>query len=154
MSKKNRKQKQKKSFSWILLALGGVLGIAAIFLLANKGGESSGGTPSIAVDQQKIDFGYIKLGEYRSFKIKVTNNGDGTLKFKETPYIQVLQGCCQPDLTISSMNINPGESAYVQSPDFMMHKGMDGPHDFAVHLKTDDPINPDMVVHVLSDWGP
>jgi hypothetical protein len=154
MSKKNRKQKQKRSFSWILLALGGVLGIAAIFLLPNKGGESSGGTPSIAVDQQKIDFGYIKLGQYRSFKIKVTNNGAGTLQFKETPYIQVLEGCCQPDLTISSMVIKPGESAYVQSPDFMMHQGMDGPHDFAVHLKTDDPINPDMVVHVLSDWGP
>jgi hypothetical protein len=154
MSKKNRKQKQKKSFSWILLTFGGVLGIVAIFLLANKGGDSGGGTPSIAVDQQKIDFGYVKLGGYRSFKIKVTNNGDGTLQFKETPYIQVLQGCCQPDLTISSMAIKPGESAYVQSPDFMMHQGMDGPHDFAVHLKTNDPDNSDMVVHVLSDWGP
>ena len=151
MSKKYKKQK--KSFSWVLLVFGGILGIAAIFLLVNKGSESSGGTPSIAVDQQKIDFGYIKLGEYRSFKIKVTNNGTGTLRFKETPYIQVLKGCCQPDLTISSMNIKPGESAYVQSPDFMMHEGMDGPHDFAVHLKTNDPDNPDMAVHVLSDWG-
>jgi hypothetical protein len=154
MSTKNRKQQQKKGFSWILLALGGLLGIAAIFVFANKDGQSSGGTPSIAVDQERIDFGYIKLGEYRSFKIKVTNNGDGTLQFIETPYIEIVQGCCQPDLTISSMVIKPGESAYVQSPDFMMHEGMDGPHDFAVHLKTNDPANPDMVVHVLSDWGP
>lgn len=154
MSKRHKRQQQRKSFPWILLAIGGILGVAAIFLLANKDSAYRGGTPSIAVDQQKIDFGYIKLGEYRSFKIKVTNNGNGILQFKETPYIQVLQGCCQPDLTISSMNIKPGESAYVRSPDFMMHEGMDGPHDFAVHLKTNDPNNSDMVVRVLSDWGP
>lgn len=153
MGKENKRQKERKSFPWSLVAIGGVLLIIAAFFLANRGGDG-GGTPSIAVDQQKIDFGYIKLGEYRSFKIKVTNNGDGILQFKETPYIEVLQGCCQPDLTISSLNIKPGESAYIQSPDFMMHEGMDGPHDFAVHLKTNDPNNSDMVVHVLSDWGP
>jgi len=152
MSKKNKKQK-KKNFPWSLVAVGGVLVIIAAFFFANQGGDAGGGTPSIAVDQQKIDFGYIKLGAYRSFKIKVTNNGDGILRFKETPYIQVLQGCCQPDLTVTSMAIKPGESAYVESPDFMMHEGMDGPHDFAVHLKTNDPKNADLIVHVLSDWG-
>jgi hypothetical protein len=52
------------------------------------------------------------------------------------------------------MAIKPGQSAYVESPDFMMHEGMDGPHDFAVHLKTNDEQNPDLIVHVLSDWGP
>jgi hypothetical protein len=157
MAKKNqkyRKRKQKKQFPWALAALGGVLVIAAAFFFFSQGQANSGGTPSIAVDQQKIDFGYIKLGEYRNFKIKVTNNGTGTLQFKETPYIEVLQGCCQPDLTINTMALKPGSSAYVSSPDFMMHEGMDGPHDFAVHLKTNDPQNPDMIVHVLSDWGP
>lgn len=154
MSKKYKKQK-KKSFPWSLVVIGGILLFIAAFFFANQSnGDSAGGTPSITVDQEKIDFGYVKLGEYRSFKIKVTNNGNGTLRFKETPYIQVLQGCCQPNLTTSSMSIKPGESAYVQSPDFMMHQGMDGPHDFAVHLKTNDPNNSDMVVHVLSDWGP
>jgi hypothetical protein len=48
----------------------------------------------------------------------------------------------------------PGESTYVQSPDFMMHEGMDGKHDFAIHHKTNDRENPDYVVPVLSDWGP
>ncbi len=152
MSKNNKRRRQpRKSFPWTLVAIGGALLIAA-FLFANRSADS-GGAPSIAVDQQKIDFGYVKLGEYRSFKIKVTNNGTGTLRFQETPYIEVLQGCCQPDLTVTSMAIQPGKSAYVESPDFMMHQGMDGPHDFAVHLKTNDPSDPDMVVHVLSDWG-
>lgn len=153
MSKKNKRHTKKK-FPWSLVTIGAVLVVMAAFFIYNQGGDNDSGTPSIAVDQQKIDFGYIKLGEYRNFKIKVTNNGSGVLRFKETPYIEVLQGCCQPDLTISTMALKPGSSAYVESPDFMMHQGMDGPHDFAVHLKTNDPQNPDMIVHVLSDWGP
>jgi len=153
MTKKHMRQKQKKSFPWMLLVFGGVLVIAAIFLFANKRDEISGGTPQMTVDQEKIDFGYVQLGEYRSFKVKVTNTGDGILRFKEKPYIQILQGCCPPELNIGSMSLNPGESTYVQTPDFMMHEGMDGPHDFAVHLITNDPENSDFVVHVLSDWG-
>ncbi len=153
MSKKQKRQQQRKSFLWPLAVFGGILLIVTAIFFANQGNGSGGGTPAIAVDQQKIDFGYIKLGEYRAFKIKVTNTGSGPLRFKETPYIEVLKGCCQPDLTISTMIIKPGESAYVQSPDFMMHEGMDGPHDFAVHLKTNDPNTPDLIVHVLSDWG-
>jgi len=52
------------------------------------------------------------------------------------------------------MVLNPGESTTVASSIFVMHPGMGGPHDFAVHLVTNDPQNPDLVVHVLSRWGP
>ena len=52
------------------------------------------------------------------------------------------------------MALKPGESTVVESSPFMMHEGMDGPHNFAVHLITNDPQNPDLVVNVLSDWGP
>ena len=48
------------------------------------------------------------------------------------------------------MVLKPGESAV----EFMMHEGTDGPHNFAVHLITYDPNNPDLVVNVISDWGP
>jgi hypothetical protein len=90
MSKKRRKQKQKKAFPWLPVALGGVLLLIAAFFFANWDG---GGTPSIQVDQQKIDYGYVKFGGTKSFTIKVTNTGDGTLRFKEKPYIEVLKGC-------------------------------------------------------------
>lgn len=89
MSKKQRKQK--KGFPWLLLAIGGILIVAAIFLASNQGGGS--GTPSVAVDQQKIDYGDVKFGVEKTFSIKVTNTGDGTLRFKEEPYIEVLEGC-------------------------------------------------------------
>jgi len=52
------------------------------------------------------------------------------------------------------MVLQPGEGAIVQSGPFMMHEGMDGPHNFGVHLLTNDPQQPDFVVNVISNWGP
>jgi len=95
MAKKNqkyRKQKQRKNFPWLLAALGGGLLLLAAVLFANRSGNG-GGTPSIAIDQQKIDYGYVKYGETRSFAVRVTNAGDGTLRFKDQPYIEVVEGC-------------------------------------------------------------
>jgi len=93
MSKKNGRQKQRKKFPWLLVAIGGVLLLFTAFFFANQGGGDGGGTPSIAVDQQKIDYGDVKFGVNKTFAIKVTNTGDGTLRFKEEPYIEILEGC-------------------------------------------------------------
>ena len=95
MAKKNqkyRKQKQRQNFPWLFVALGGGLLLLAAILFANRSGDG-GETPSLAVDQQKIDYDYVRYGETRSFAVKVTNTGDGTLRFKEQPYIEVLEGC-------------------------------------------------------------
>ena len=94
MSKKTKRyrKQQKKNFPWLFVALGGALLLVATFLFANRSG-SGGGTPSLTVDQKKIDYGYVKFGEDRQFALKVTNTGDGTLRFQEKPYIEVVQGC-------------------------------------------------------------
>ncbi len=52
------------------------------------------------------------------------------------------------------MVLKPGQSTNVTSSVFMMHAGMDGPHTFAVHLRTNDPARPEVVVKILSNWGP
>ncbi len=52
------------------------------------------------------------------------------------------------------MTLDPGQSTTITSGEFMMHPGMDGPHNFAVHILSNDPQHPDLVVNVLSDWGP
>lgn len=92
--KRFKRQRQRRNSPWLFVALGGVLLLAAAFLFANRsGGDDGGGTPSIQVDQQKIDYGYVKFGENKSFTLKVTNTGNGTLHFKEKPYIEVLKGC-------------------------------------------------------------
>jgi hypothetical protein len=92
MSKKQKKQKQNKNLPLPFIILGGVLLIAAAFFFANQSGDG-GGTPTITVDQQKIDYGDVKFNVNKTFAIKVTNTGDGTLRFKEDPYIEVLEGC-------------------------------------------------------------
>jgi hypothetical protein len=51
------------------------------------------------------------------------------------------------------MALKPGESTTV-TMDYMMHSGMDGPHDFRLHLKTNDSTQPDLKVKVLSNWVP
>jgi len=35
----------------------------------------------------------------------------------------------------------------------MMHAGMDGQHEFRVHVLTNDPIEPEKLLTVLSYWG-
>jgi hypothetical protein len=37
---------------------------------------------------------------------------------------------------------------------FTMHEGMDGPHDLRVHLRTNDPLEPEKELTILSNWVP
>lgn len=88
--KKHKKIKQRKNFPWLLAALGGLLLIAAAVLLSSS---RESGTPVAGVDQELIDFGEVKLDMPLTFSFVVTNTGDGDLRFKEAPYIEVLEGC-------------------------------------------------------------
>ena len=91
-NKRYRKQKQRTNFPWLFVALGGGLLLLAAVLFANRAGDD-GGIAALSVDQTKIDYGYVKFGENRQFTLTVTNTGDGNLRFKEKPYIEVLEGC-------------------------------------------------------------
>jgi len=90
--KKYRQQKQSTNIPWIFVALGGVLLIVAAVLFANRSGRD-GGTPAISVDQEVMDYGEVKLDTPLTFSVVVTNTGDGVLRFKEKPYIEVREGC-------------------------------------------------------------
>ncbi len=92
MSRKHKRQKQRKAFARPLLMIGGILLILAALFFINQDGDQ-GGMPAIAVDQQKIDYGNVKFGVNKTFAVKVTNTGDTTLRFTEEPYIEVLEGC-------------------------------------------------------------
>ena len=153
MSRKHRKNEQKKNFPWPVVIFSGVVLITLmIFLVVNNRKVDQGGTPQLTTDQKSMDLGNIKDFTEKTFDIKVTNTGTGILTFKEKPYVQVVEGCCPPDMTIGSMTLKPGEST-VASATFMMHPGMDGKHNYAVHLITNDPTHPDLVVNVLSNWS-
>ena len=151
-SARNLRRQQNKKLSRIMLSAGGLLLLAIAAFIFFQNIDMGGGTPRLAVDQDKIDWGIVKDGTNKIIKITVTNTGDGTLRFKEKPYVQVIEGCCPPDMSTSSMVLKPGESATVTSVEFYMHPGMDGKHNYAVHLITNDPKQPDKIVNVLSDW--
>jgi hypothetical protein len=95
MSKKYKKgqRRQKGPLNpLILLVGGGALLILAALVLA-FGNRNGGGTPALAVDQEVIDYGDVKLETNLTFAVKVTNTGDGVLRFREEPYIEVREGC-------------------------------------------------------------
>jgi len=98
MSKKKRrdqkKQKQTVSTPIFILMFGGALLVAAgiLFGVQRLGGRNDG-TPVLAVDQEVIQYGDVKFNVPLTFALKVTNTGDGTLRFKEEPYIEVREGC-------------------------------------------------------------
>ena len=89
MSKKHGRQRQRKNFPWLLVVLGGLLLLVAAFLFRN----TDTGTPAVSVDQERIDYGEVKLNTSLTFSIVVTNTGDGVLRFREKPYIEVREGC-------------------------------------------------------------
>ncbi len=49
------------------------------------------------------------------------------------------------------MALKPGESTTL-SMQFMMHEGMEGMHDFRVHLESNDPKQAERSLTVLSNW--
>lgn len=159
ISKKNRRRRQKNRIAPILLGLGGlVLVIAAVLsLIPGRNGARAAievnGAPSLKVDRELVDLGDQKNNQPVAVSFKVTNVGDQALRFSEQPYIEVVEGCCPPLPALGSMVLQPGESTDL-SMEFVMHEGMDGMHDFRVHLPTNDPVQPDRTLTVLSNWGP
>jgi hypothetical protein len=102
MSQKRSKyssQRRKSPILPILLALGGLLLVAAaVFSLTRDKADPNfkpevTGSPSLKADQEKVDLGDVPLGQTVQASFVLTNVGDKTLKFTEEPYIEVLEGC-------------------------------------------------------------
>lgn len=67
----------------------------------------------------------------------LTNASDHPVAFGQ-PHADVVEGCCPGPLTLDSMQLEPGERTTLRFP-LQMHPGMDGPHDFAIHVPTAAP---------------
>ena len=81
----------------------------------------------------------------------VRNVGDEPLLILGEPRVEVVEGCCPPRAVVSSMVIDPGHEGRI-SMSYSMHEGMGGPHEFRVHLKTNDPVEPTKYLTIYSDW--
>jgi hypothetical protein len=52
---------------------------------------------------------------------------------------------------VGATTLKPGQQTKL-SMQFTMHPGMEGPHDFRVDLRTNDPSQPSKELVVLSNW--
>jgi hypothetical protein len=107
MSKyKSKKQKKKTGFKDILpapllLVLAGIVLVSGALFAVWKSGQSSGpqvpvevkGSPSLKVDQDKLDLGNVPLGKTVTVSFQLSNVGDQALRFSQTPYVEVVEGC-------------------------------------------------------------
>lgn len=109
------------------------------------------GAPQLIVDKNVVDFGAVPYRKMIDARFEISNGGREVLEFTDAPYIEVVKGCCPPAPVLGKKTLQPGEKTTL-SVSFMMYQGMGGPHDFRVHLKTNDPMTPDKTVRVLSDW--
>jgi hypothetical protein len=91
----------KKSNQALYLVLGGIVLVAVALFALWKSGQPDApavpievkGQPSLKVDQDRLDFGDVKLGQTVTASFVLTNVGDKNLRITSKPYIQVLEGC-------------------------------------------------------------
>ena len=88
----------------LFVILGGLILVAvALFVLwrVNQPGVTKlppvnvevSGSPSLKVDQDKVDLGDVPLNETVTVTFQLANTGDETLRFTKEPYIEVKEGC-------------------------------------------------------------
>jgi hypothetical protein len=109
------------------------------------------GRPSGVVSQDYFDYGDVKGGTWIETSFKIKNVGDQPLNVITEPYVELIEGCCPPIAEITARTLNPGDEATV-SMSFMMDGDMVGQHEFLAHIMTDDPVQPDKQVRILSNW--
>ncbi len=96
--KRSHKQRNRSNL-WpvILLVAGGLLVIGAFIALRKPAPTLAAievkGSPSLQVDQEKVDLGDVKLGKTVEVTFKLTNVGDQPLRFSKAPYVEVAEGC-------------------------------------------------------------
>lgn len=142
-----------------LLIGAGVLALALVALALLPTLQASAYTPEhlggarAVIDQRVFDYGDVKNNTQVRTVFTLKNVGDETLYFAGPPQVQVVEGCCPPQAQIDTDALKPGQSGQV-ALSFSMHEGMDGPHDFRVKVRTNDAVEPEQEVVVLSNWVP
>ncbi len=98
-SKKIAPPKKQRMPIWLpLIIIAGVALIGVAVISGNRAATPAftpevSGAPVLRVDKEKVDLGTIPLGQTVEVKFEVTNVGDQPLRFKERPYVEVIEGC-------------------------------------------------------------
>jgi hypothetical protein len=109
------------------------------------------GAPHAVVSTPLIDHGDLQMEEFAESVFEIQNTGDQVLVILDEPRVELVQGCCPPRAMVSRSSLQPGETATI-SLRFTMHEMMGGPHEFRVHVPTNDPAQPNIALTILSNW--
>src|SRR5689334_1725202 len=148
MSRSSRKSRQHKTsrilgipvktLPWLIGTLVLLPIIGVLLLNQSSGGPIDPnfvpkvkGAPSIEVAQNFFELGIQHYNVPVDVTYNIQNVGDQPLRILEAPKVQVLEGCCPPTPTVSSMTLKPGQRGTI-AINFVMHAGMDGPHDYRI----------------------
>ncbi len=95
-SPRDRKRRTPRRMWW-MLGLGVPLIVIASFLVFRgpvpEGEPDITGTAHLVADKHTIDLGAVRLGQTVAVHFELRNDGDGTLRFQESPYVEVVEGC-------------------------------------------------------------
>lgn len=110
------------------------------------------GAPGLVLRSDAVvDHGDVPVGQMVETTFQVQNVGDEILTILAEPQIEVVAGCCAPRVAADDYELLPGEITTIRTS-FTMYPGMDGPHDFRIHVLTNDPTQPDTQLTILSNW--
>lgn len=90
----------------------------------------------IEVIGSHVDMGRVPLDVTVVPTWTLTNNTTEAVMIGQ-PHASVIEGCCPGPLTVGTNLLAPGASTEIQFP-LQMHRGMDGPHDFTIHVPVGD----------------
>lgn len=90
----------------------------------------------VAVDGAELAMGHVPNDVTVVPEWTLTNTTNQPITLGE-PHASVIEGCCPGPLDLTATTLQPGESAQLTFP-LQMHDGMDGPHDFDVHVPVGD----------------
>ena len=86
----------------------------------------------LVADVKTIALGHVPLNQTVTPTWTLTNRGDGTVTLGK-PHAEIIEGCCPGPLRFDTRSLDAGESTRLTFP-LQMHPGMDGPHEFNIHV--------------------
>ncbi len=109
------------------------------------------GSARAEVSRTLIDHGDVRMEETVQSVFRIRNIGDRPLRILDEPRVELIEGCCPPRALVSHYTIQPGEESVITLT-FTMFDMMGGPHEFRVHVFTNDPTQPEIPLTILSNW--
>jgi hypothetical protein len=133
----------RRSRRWLVAAAAiAALGFTALIAVGTAGGgdddastastdstTTAGGVEVVGAD---VHLGQVALNTTVEPTWTLVNTSDGPVSLG-APHATVLEGCCPGPLSLDDSTLAPGATTMLRFP-LQMHEGMDGAHDFDVHV--------------------